>query len=688
MNNTLAILSYSAARLALNPIVVNIEAANPIEYPDRTGLRYYCKVMVPSSYLSSEYRELITLEGAEVPPAQVGTGLSYQGAFFEIQEQLEALLERKAPDFNQVKIDVCSGLVTPYYCVLTIENNDEEIYSYTQPVQYAIKAGVNERDYAAYKDLFFTEYIGKNRRFLTWSNITKIIHPDQPEFLYWLTNGSPNPTSLKVCYLVRFADGTNETGCSETLSNVYPFSVHCVPVGPKALGLNKKEKIVVSYRVWLTNQADERLSEYREYKIEQEYRRNVRFVIFANSLGGYDTMYLVGRGEENLKVTRNISERFTGWEYLPSYSEQVINTTRGTRELTISTGWLNKSVLRYLEELLLTKEAYLVTDRAYVALVPVFDSLRSQVDDEDLIGRTLTFRFGYPERSFSALPNPANLPIRRTGWRPKAMACLVDGNGKRTGKMAATLLELYYLDDNTRVPGTPIKQNVPGQPGYIPPVESDECSETKFINTVINRAGTYNRKTCASGLTGGPAMINIPAGTFGSDISQADAQAKAETEYNRINTQEFANLRGVCILKPEFYEVEVPNGHWHWRIESPEDPGGIVYRANSPYMGNTWFLQGKPGAYVFPMGSNDLNFPIAIEGLDPSLSPHFQLLRYGGNGVMNRLLVYVNGTLIQDRIFQNDTNEGFAYVDIFRKTDGTTFSPVSGDKLYIQVKTL
>ncbi|MDQ1088984.1 DUF5977 domain-containing protein [Siphonobacter sp. SORGH_AS_1065] len=676
MKNKLAILSYSPARLALNPIVINIEAADPIIYQDRTGLRYYCRVMVPASYLSNQYTELITLEGAEVPPEAAVTGLLYQGAFFEIQEQLESLLERKAPSFNQVKIDVCAGLVTPYYCVLTIENNDEEIYRYTQPVQYAIKAGINEQDYAAYKDLFFTEFMGKNRRFLTWSPITKKIHPDQPEFLYWFTNGSPNPTSLKVCFLARYEDLTTEEGCSESLANVYPFSVHCVPVGPKALGLDKKEKIVVSYRVWLSNQADERLSEYREYRIEQEYRRNVRFVIVANSLGGYDTLYLVGRGEENLKVTRNLSDRFTGWEYLPSYSEKVINSTRGERELTISTGWLTKESLRYLEEVILTKEAYLVTDRAFVPLVPVFDSLRSKVDDEDLIGRTLTFRYGIPERNFSALPNPANLPSRSTGWRPKAMACLLDGNGKRIGKMAATLLEQYYLDDNTKVPGTPIRQNVPGQPGYIPPVESDQCLVTPFVNDAINRTGTYVRKNCTNGMTGGPAVISITAGVFGSEISKADAQAKAEAEFARINTQEYANLRGVCILQPELYEWDVPAGHFHYRASDPSKVA-LFFIGEGQTMGNSWDIQGAGGSYIFPQNSNDLNFPIAGNQF------WWRFRTYGTPGSRQTYRVYVNGQLKFERANSQLNQDGYTHNDFPEILAAGGFK--SGDKLFIQV---
>ncbi|PMD97666.1 hypothetical protein BWI97_08640 [Siphonobacter sp. BAB-5405] len=674
--NKLAILSYLPARLALNPIVVNIEAADPVAYPDRSGLRYFCTVMLPGSYLSNQFEELIRLEGAEIPPSKTGSTVLFQGAFFEIQEQLEALLERQAPEFGQRKISVLSNLVTPYYCILSIENNDEEIYSFTQPVQYAIKAGINERDYSAYKDLFFTEFLGKNRRFLTWSPVVKTIHPAQPEFLYFLTNTSPVPQNLRVCYQVRYNDRSEESGCNEALMNVYPFAVHCVPVGPVALGLDQKEKIVVSYRVWLTNEKDERISEFREYRLEQEYRRNVRFVIFANSLGGYDTLYLVGKGDENLKVSRFLSDRFNGWEYLPSYSETVINTVTGERELTVATGWLTKEQLRYLEDLLLTKEAYLVTDRAFIPLVPATDSLRGKVDDEDLIGRTLTFRYANDETNFSALPNPSNLPVRATGWRVKAMACLLDGNGKRTGKKAATLLEQYYIDDNSKVPGSSIKANVPGTPGYIPPVESAECETTPFLNNAITRAGTYTRKNCTGGMVGGPATITVSAGLFGSELSQEDAQSKAEAEYARLNTQEYANIRGTCILQPELYDWEVPAGHFHYRASDPTKVA-LFYIGEGQTMGNSWDIQGAGGFYIFPQNTNDLNFPIAGNQF------WWRFRTYGTPGSRQTYRVYVNGQLKFERTNSQLNQDGYTHNDFPEILAAGGFK--SGDKLFIQV---
>ncbi|GAB3256143.1 hypothetical protein GCM10027347_17770 [Larkinella harenae] len=679
MTSIPALLTHLPAQLSLNPIVVNIEAVSDATYPDRGGLRYYCQVMVPESYLSATYQELVRLEGAEVPAVAAGPGKLYQGAFFEVQNQLDPLLERTAPDFGRNRIFVADQLVMPYYCVLTVENNDVEIFRQTLPVQHVVKAGINEVDYAAYKDLFFTDYIGRGKRFLTWAPDYKTVHPEQPEFLYYLTNFTPSPTALKLCYRVFFEDHTELTGCASELSNVLPFTVYGVPVGPQALGFDQLAGRVLSYEVWLANQNDRRISEIRSYQLEQEYRRNVRFVLFANSLGGFDTLCLTGQGEESIGFKRSISERFNGWQFLPSYAEREINDVSGLRELKVATGWLDSEGLRYLEELLFSRELYLVTDRAFVPLLPVGDQFQSRIDDEYLIGRTLTFQYANNETAFSALPDPASLFQRPTGWRPKAMACLVDAFGKRTGKRQATVLEQYYLDDNSKVVGVPLKSNVPGTDGYIPPMDSDSCLVTPYLNSEINRQGTFRRLTCPDGQSGGPATIVIAAGTYGSEISQDDAQAKAEAAFRRLNTQDYANEFGTCLSEPEKYALAVPAGHWHYRVANPSGFAvqGLVFNnpVAFPEIGNVWMAQGQNRPYVFPMNSNDLDFPISYP------SNAWRIMVYGPAGTQRRVRVYQNGILRLNYLLSMN-NDGYEYT-FLTSNGGNSFVLANGDRIYL-----
>ncbi|WP_138993969.1 DUF5977 domain-containing protein [Larkinella sp. C7] len=673
---------YFPLKLALNPIVINIEAADPL-LPDRAGLQYFLKIMIPEFFLSNNFKELVTLEASEIPPEVMSQGTIYRGAYFELEEQLEGLLTRTAPEFGQTGIRACDGLVSPFYLEAWIEDNGESIYMKTLPVDHVIKAGIDEINFAEYKDHFFTKFVGEGKRFLTWASNDKRVHVDQPEFLYWLTNGSPIPTQLNLRCRVEFADQTNELFTAAKLDTVSAMTVYSLAVGYKALGLEEKENQVIGWRVWLEDQAGTRLTEIRSYWLDQDYRRQVRFILFANSLGGFDTLYLTGRGEESVKVVRSISDRYPDYSYLPSYAETVINATTGERQLTVSTGWLTKESREYLQELLLSKEVYYVSERAFLPLIPAFDEFRPLVDDEDLIGRQLSFRFTNPKRNFSRLPILTGVTPRGTAWRPKATSCLLDGNGKRTGKMAAALLEKYYLDDGSRVAEAPIKPNIPGTEGYIPPMISPLCAVTPYLNTEISRQGTFTKQGCPSGQVGGTALIVIPAETYGSEISQADAQAKAEAAWQALNTQAYANSNGACEISPELYMVSVPAGHFHYRTS---DQMSVSIQYGSPSeasMGNAWSVQGGGGSYVFPQFSNGLNFPVAVMYYD-----FWTLWISGPKNTQRRVKIYNNGVLKINKVITLN-GEGTELVNVFWLNNTTpVFVPASGDKLYISLENL
>lgn len=658
--------NYLPLRLAQNPVVVTVDAADPLIYPERAGLRYYLTLMVPDFYGANTFSPLIEFEQSEIPPQQVAGGTIYRGAWFELQDQLDSLLTRKAPTFGQTGIGVCDGLVTPYYLKARITDNDDDIWTRNYPVDYAIKAGVAERDFAAYKGDFFTEFMAQ--QFLTWNADAKLVQPDQPEFLYWVANVTPLAGQLRLQCELTFVDVAKaaEIATVASLDNATPMTVYCLAVGPAAVGAVGHADVVAAYSVWLEDQHGVALTQRRTYRLDPEYRRQTRYLLFANSLGGFDTLCLTGQSDETVKLSRNVSDRYSDYAYAPSYSEQVINSVTGERQLTVNTGWLKPYGLTFLQELLLSKEVYLVTDRAFLPLVPATTDLRAVVDDEDLIGRQLAFTFANPEHNFSNLPRRANIPTRPTAWRPKATTCLLDQNGRRTGKMGVALIEKYYLDDGSRVGEVPIKANVPGTEGYMAPAQSALCAVSPFLSAQVQRTGTFSNQTCPAGQFGGVALVTIPAGEYGSEVSQADADAKAEAAWSRANTQEYANANAPCVAGPQFYTAVVPAGCWHYRSNSPQN--FYIYYKGNPPAGNVFTL--PPGPNVYPVNSNDLDLPL---GDLPALWVLDVKAEAGGVG---NVKVYVNGLLKQTlRLPYNADNPRPITVDQVL---------ASGDKVYIE----
>ncbi|MNX47274.1 Chitinase A1 precursor [compost metagenome] len=70
---------------------------------------------------------------------------------------------------------------------------------------------------------------------------------------------------------------------------------------------------------------------------------------------------------------------------------------------------------------------------------------------------------------------------------------------------------------------------------------------TTYTNTAKN--GTFTKQACAAGSAGSSYVYSVPAGTYSSTVSQADADTQAANEI-AANGQNFANANGICVALP------------------------------------------------------------------------------------------------------------------------------------------
>jgi len=663
-----------------NPIVVNIDAA-PITITDRSKIRYYLELFVPASFLSEKYEKVETYTATEEPIYQSSDTSILPGAFVEIQQYLESLLFVSLPIFAQRDMAVCQGMASPFYTNWIVQNNGVVVSSKRSDTAYAYNGGIAMRDYSAYKDTFFTEFIGGSRRFLTYQSNNKKVLPNSQEFLYFLTNFSPLPTELNLRVQIYYADGTTEIFTAKSLQSITAFSVYCLPVGPTELGLDQLEKSVLSYEVWLNNENNQALSEPRNYILDTKYHKNVKQIMFSGSLGNFDTLTFIGKNAENFKVQKQMSERYSGFDYLPNFSEKVVSKITGEREITVNTGWISKNQGEYLAELLLSREIYLLTDRAFLPITLTNDSYITSDTDEYLVGREFIFSYTNPERMYSNLPISPKMVFQVTAWRAYVYgACLLDANGIRTGYQSVEMIEKYYTKSNVSVRPQVVKKNIPEREGYTEPVKTDACSVTPYYSAKIEKQGSYIRTTCTVGFGGGKATIVIPAKKYGSEISQADADAKAESEFKRTDTQAYADANGICVSSPEFYQVAVADGKFNYRFADETikkemknvfagGPGSENKNKTMLVYGNGWFIQDNtnPNSILYPEFSNDMALPI-------DSGTNYRVYVNGYN-IPIRLRVWVDGKLIHDHIITASDFKALNYQYQFYMNRANGFMP-------------
>ncbi len=131
--------------------------------------------------------------------------------------------------------------------------------------------------------------------------------------------------------------------------------------------------------------------------------------------------------------------------------------------------------------------------------------------------------------------------------------------------------ELTYILDNNNiftkfiydVSGRLVKTYKEELPGGIRPLQSysynygNKCSTHKWLSEELT--GRFTRNNCPSGYAGTEVIYVVPAGTYSSTISQADADALAQIDLN-TNGQNYANQYGFCDLVPVVYYNVVTSG--------------------------------------------------------------------------------------------------------------------------------
>lgn len=562
--------NFERVELSKNRIEINVAAIDP-GITERSGLRYYLDIFVPDGYLSTTYKKLITLEASEVPPYERSGVMIYEGAYFSIEKYIDGFLSYNVPAFGQKTVSVADELTLPYRLIKRRMNGSSPIDEESVIEKYVLKAGIEEDAVNGWGEVLFTDTEnGLGGKFLTWERGKRSIRPEQQVYLYFLLNHSVTPEKLNVMLAIN--EGVSEVifGDIEVAGG---FSVYCIPVGIEALGLDAIATVVETYKVWVADENGERISEIQEFLVDGSYERNERYIIYNNGLGGFDTLLCRGASTETLSVVREESERYLPFLSSATYSERVVNEVTGERELRVSFGKISTDELDKLRELMFAREIYLQSERAYLPLRLTDESLMYAESDVFVRGRAMVFRYGNRQYNFSRLGAAPPAAQRATAWRGFGTpVCLQNSRGLYTNLGVYSKLERYYLDDSSSVIPAEIKNNTIGTEGYIGAIITNVCSITPFLNDAITRASTFKKNDCAVNYVGNHPNITITAGQYGSTISKADANAKAEAAWALLNNQATANATGVCSLA-------VGSGFatgWHNYTETADANGQFV----------------------------------------------------------------------------------------------------------------
>src|SRR5665648_261524 len=232
-----------------------------------------------------------------------------------------------------------------------------------------------------------------NEHFLTWQIQDKQILQRQPE---WLTVYTVAARNLKA--KAYYQDNTN---ASMLLTALAANKLLAVDVSWASINSLFVKKNPIAWEVWFEDLAGTRLSYVQRYCLRNSDDEEKIF-IWANTMGGIDSISLTGSAEDDKKLEHLIAEM--GDESLQEYQ------TDKKREIKQSTGFLTVDESRWIEDFFYSGRRYLVGEDGAVRSIVLASSKIVGSTADDLFDYEFNYRLDSEsqllnlERSFESFP--------------------------------------------------------------------------------------------------------------------------------------------------------------------------------------------------------------------------------------------------------------------------------------------
>ncbi|MGV3588611.1 MAG: hypothetical protein ACO1OF_16515 [Adhaeribacter sp.] len=230
---------------------------------------------------------------------------------------------------------------------------------------------------------FFSGLHTNNRRFFTWQPPSKEISLHLPEYFYFLIT-QKNLTQVTALYTWYKADGSEFYGSSQWIDLVEhtgQYRMIGIPFNGQYL-----EEEAHSVKLEIVDVNGNVISNAHYLKLRRNHVGTLRTFLFRNSLGTWDTLYCTGQQSSKLEVIKSEAELYDGTKQL--------FTVDGTRLQKISTGWINRAQLHYLQELLLSKKVVELVEGRYVPLLIRTKEINYEADYSGPNGFTFEYAYG------------------------------------------------------------------------------------------------------------------------------------------------------------------------------------------------------------------------------------------------------------------------------------------------------
>jgi hypothetical protein len=325
----------------------------------RPNFQAWADLYIEPAYLSGNYTAL----AAKLSATRAADG----GYFFDVSAIVDAYTADYPPTYNDIAIRVASDAMLVRYLVKVCE-------AYGSPIApQAVSTKTNrtalrgrnsiETVGTAGNTLPTGAYAVSGFQLLTGRPLTKTVTKAQNDFIYLLTTAGSN---WRLTASATFTDNTTGSITPLAPAAASNYQVYAVPVGYNQLGIGSinPAKTVRGYSVNIEMGYPSVVGDITlSFTLMDTCPPHIRYLVFRNELGGYDTLQLHGALQRSGQAERQRGQYILPENYTLQSRQAFDYDTMAMDEYELHTGYhLTKEEAEYYLLQLLMSENVLLQD--------------------------------------------------------------------------------------------------------------------------------------------------------------------------------------------------------------------------------------------------------------------------------------------------------------------------------------
>ena len=243
-----------------------------------------------------------------------------------------------------------------------------------------LKGGISQRQISEFNKVsssFYQKYI-TGGLFLTTRPWGDIVHPTQPVKLFFIPAAS---STASFVVTGTYDDGSTDTySASINFDSTKLYEFNC---NPAHLGIELEPD---GKRMNFFDVEIDGVSDSRRFAFDWNYCERPLFILFANSIGGVDDVYLAGRMIDKFSLESKTVKRQPARDAKVTDPVLINPSSLGQNKWVINTGYKSVTQMLHLRDMMVSRQRWLLFPNLTMAKYIVIPIIINN-SDQDLINR-------------------------------------------------------------------------------------------------------------------------------------------------------------------------------------------------------------------------------------------------------------------------------------------------------------